>query len=176
LGYEVRVTVIAAGFDEARLVRARPGRAGGAAGLPSTAPPEYTAPAVPAPVRPPAEPAPDSAASGGWRSGSFPDQAAAEPPAEVPGSWDLPGPAVTGPPATDAAGSSDGLGGGSAGDSHPDAVPPPRPAGPPAPADVPPAVRAEPAVAARTFDTASTRRRSVVFEEDDDLDVPDFLK
>jgi cell division protein FtsZ len=28
----------------------------------------------------------------------------------------------------------------------------------------------------RTFDVASTRRRPVVFEEDDDLDVPDFLK
>jgi hypothetical protein len=29
---------------------------------------------------------------------------------------------------------------------------------------------------AKTFDVASTRRRPVVFEEDDDLDVPDFLK
>ncbi len=28
----------------------------------------------------------------------------------------------------------------------------------------------------KTFDVASTRRRPVVFEEDDDLDVPDFLK
>ena len=35
--------------------------------------------------------------------------------------------------------------------------------------------RSEPA-AARAFEAASTRRRSVVFEEDDDLDVPDFLK
>jgi cell division protein FtsZ len=35
--------------------------------------------------------------------------------------------------------------------------------------------RSEPA-AARAFESASTRRRSVVFEEDDDLDVPDFLK
>jgi len=26
------------------------------------------------------------------------------------------------------------------------------------------------------FDVATTRRRPVVFEEDDDLDVPDFLK
>jgi hypothetical protein len=32
------------------------------------------------------------------------------------------------------------------------------------------------AVSARTFDPATTRRRSVVFEEDDELDVPDFLK
>jgi cell division protein FtsZ len=30
--------------------------------------------------------------------------------------------------------------------------------------------------AARVFDAATTRRRPVVFEEDDDLDVPDFLK
>ena len=30
--------------------------------------------------------------------------------------------------------------------------------------------------AARVFDAATTRRRSVVFEEEDDLDVPDFLK
>jgi cell division protein FtsZ len=29
---------------------------------------------------------------------------------------------------------------------------------------------------AKTFDVAATRRRPVVFEEDDDLDVPDFLK
>ena len=28
----------------------------------------------------------------------------------------------------------------------------------------------------KTFDVAATRRRPVVFEEDDDLDVPDFLK
>jgi hypothetical protein len=34
----------------------------------------------------------------------------------------------------------------------------------------------DPVAAARVFDTASTRRRAVVFEEDDELDVPDFLK
>ncbi|MGH3173913.1 MAG: cell division protein FtsZ, partial [Streptosporangiaceae bacterium] len=32
------------------------------------------------------------------------------------------------------------------------------------------------AEAGKTFDVATTRRRPVVFEEDDDLDVPDFLK
>jgi cell division protein FtsZ len=31
-------------------------------------------------------------------------------------------------------------------------------------------------VAAKTFDVPTTRRRPVVFEEDDDLDIPDFLK
>jgi len=30
--------------------------------------------------------------------------------------------------------------------------------------------------AAKTFDVTATRRRPVVFEEDDDLDIPDFLK
>jgi cell division protein FtsZ len=33
-----------------------------------------------------------------------------------------------------------------------------------------------PSHAEKTFDVATTRRRPVVFEEDDDLDVPDFLK
>ncbi|HEX4063040.1 MAG TPA: cell division protein FtsZ [Streptosporangiaceae bacterium] len=36
--------------------------------------------------------------------------------------------------------------------------------------------RLDPISAARVFDAANTRRRPVVFEEDDDLDVPDFLK
>jgi cell division protein FtsZ len=36
--------------------------------------------------------------------------------------------------------------------------------------------RTEHGAAARMFDAATSRRRSVVFEEDDELDVPDFLK
>jgi hypothetical protein len=36
--------------------------------------------------------------------------------------------------------------------------------------------RPDTASAARVFDAATTRRRSVIFEEDDELDVPDFLK
>ncbi len=36
--------------------------------------------------------------------------------------------------------------------------------------------RLDPITAARGFDPAGSRRRPVVFEEDDDLDVPDFLK
>jgi hypothetical protein len=54
-----------------------------------------------------------------------------------------------------------------------DPVPAPRPA------DADPVVaspRPDTAAAARVFDAATTRRRSVVFEEDDELDVPDFLK
>jgi hypothetical protein len=53
-----------------------------------------------------------------------------------------------------------------------DAVPAPRPADPDPVA--PP--RTDTAAAARVFDAATTRRRSVVFEEEDELDVPDFLK
>jgi len=56
----------------------------------------------------------------------------------------------------------------SAGDSEPASVP----AAPVAAARH----RADPGAAARMFDAATTRRRSVVFEEDDELDVPDFLK
>jgi cell division protein FtsZ len=41
---------------------------------------------------------------------------------------------------------------------------------------VPARPRTDPTAAARMFDAATTRRRSVVFEEDDELDVPDFLK
>ena len=46
----------------------------------------------------------------------------------------------------------------------------------PAPQHVAVPGRLDPVAAARVFDTASTRRRPVVFEEDDELDVPDFLK
>jgi len=41
---------------------------------------------------------------------------------------------------------------------------------------VPARHRTDSSAAARMFDAATTRRRSVVFEEDDELDVPDFLK
>jgi hypothetical protein len=48
---------------------------------------------------------------------------------------------------------------------------------PAATAAAPARYRADPGAAARMFDAATaTRRRSVVFEEDDELDVPDFLK
>jgi cell division protein FtsZ len=49
---------------------------------------------------------------------------------------------------------------------------------PPPPAADPGELRPVPAEApaSRTFDIPSSRRRPVVFEEDDDLDVPDFLK
>jgi cell division protein FtsZ len=191
LGDEVRVTVIAAGFDESRIARPRPGRAIAAQGAVTAGSDGY-------------------GASGGWRSATFPDR---------PDTSDVPagttaddGPAsLTGPssgraagqfaaaaPGADAAGASPGgasPGGeqsqapaspwrasGAGEGSSVDGIPSPRPpavpaAAPPPGADMPAAApRAEAAVSARTFDPATTRRRSVVFEEDDELDVPDFLK
>lgn len=44
----------------------------------------------------------------------------------------------------------------------------------PAPVVAPRLSQAE--MASKTFEVATTRRRPVVFEEDDDLDIPDFLK
>ncbi|HEX6856983.1 MAG TPA: cell division protein FtsZ [Streptosporangiaceae bacterium] len=182
LGDEVRVTVIAAGFDEARLARSRPGRSGGL-GLPA-APAAAPAAAAGTPPRP--QPDGGPSASGGWRPVSFPEPPGLAAPAPLAsqdgdaGGWSGPagaGPASAGAPSGDDA----------------EAVPPPRPADPAGrkdglssgSGDAPsgngtaagdaPAARAEPP-AARAFEGASTRRRSVVFEEDDDLDVPDFLK
>jgi cell division protein FtsZ len=172
LGDEVRVTVIAAGFDEARLARSRSGRAGG---LLPTAPPAAPATALGAPPRP--QPDSGPSASGSWRPVSFPES-----PADLAASAPLTSQDGAAP-ASAVAPSGDGA----------EAVPPPRPADPAGRKDGlpsgsgdaangngvavgdPPAARAEPP-ATRAFEGASTRRRSVVFEEDDDLDVPDFLK
>ena len=59
------------------------------------------------------------------------------------------------------------------GASEPDPSPPPAPPGTPTGAKVGSGT-GRPA-AAHAFESG-TRRRPVVFEEDDDLDVPDFLK
>jgi cell division protein FtsZ len=166
LGDEVRVTVIAAGFDEGDTARPRP--VGGAAGLGGSdafkpasgwrpfAPPDAggAAPAVPA-TAPDAEPG------------------QAPPPAETPGG----GQAKAAGPAGQAR---DGQAPAAA---VADSVPAPRPAeAKDAAADE--AGAGSPAAAARAGsgsggwvpDVSTTRRPSVVFEEDDDLDVPDFLK
>jgi cell division protein FtsZ len=175
LGDEVRVTVIAAGFDESRVARPRPGRAI----------------ASPASV---AAGADGYGANGGWRSATFPDrpdaaETAAQARAVGDGSADPVAPSVAGvtaaseqPPAVASSGLPPGTASGDYEDRI-DGVPSPRPAdgtagaatgrGAGVPASAP---RAEAAVAGRVFDTATTRRRSVVFEEDDELDVPDFLK
>ena len=199
LGDEVRVTVIAAGFDEARLARSRPGRAGGL-GLPA-APAAAPATALGTPPRP--QPDGGPSASGGWRPVGLPDQPAGQPaPAPVTsqdgdtGGWSgsagagrpaQPRPAQRRPAVQHGSAST----GAPSGDDA-EAVPPPRPADPAGRAGGPvfrvrqrgqrerrcggrrPRGPGRPPAA--PFEGASTRRRSVVFEEDDDLDVPDFLK
>ena len=183
LGDEVRVTVIAAGLgdnrapagmpDTARVLSGRRETNGrGAVTLSGRSPvPSYAAApvvlaepaAAPADARP-AEPAAGAGAPAAGQNGH------------------APGPAE--PQALDtAAGEPDGADAGQplGADADPldpagldeldelDAVPAAEPV-PQQPA------RLDPVAAARVFDTASTRRRPVVFEEDDDLDVPDFLK
>jgi cell division protein FtsZ len=173
LGDEVRVTVIAAGFDEAGARHVLPAQ-------PVTAHPGLDAHG--------AVPAAASFSSGGFGTGNghsagahardaAPDdrlvaeQAAVEPAVSV-----TPTPqAATSGPETAPADSPAGDSGGTAGDAGSEDR-----AGEPvaaATAAVPARPRADPGAAARMFDAATTtRRRSVVFEEDDDLDVPDFLK
>ncbi len=218
LGDEVRVTVIAAGFDEGRITRPRPGR---------TAAAPAAAPAA----------ADGYGSGGGWRAATFPDRVAAaavpagtsaadvpavlaEPssvqagsglranplPAAGPGAGGnaaSPSPEPAGPPAvasgTATAGGTAAADGTAAEDDQPPraasswtaagehdssagSIPSPRAAdlpgaAPSASPDAPgTASWPEPAAAARVFDPVSTRRRSVVFEEDDELDIPDFLK
>ena len=189
LGDEVRVTVIAAGFGEANNSRSRPAR---------LAPARPRAPAVsrstPALFRP---------ARSRWRTlvrwlarwrkrqvsaAAAADTGTAAPYGAVTAGTDAgtaaPYGAVTAGRAmaaaaasrrADANGASSPRAGGSNGGPPPraadaDGGPPPRAAQEPA------RPRPDTASAARVFDAATTRRRSVVFEEDDELDVPDFLK
>jgi cell division protein FtsZ len=151
LGDEVRVTVIAAGFDEPQGSRPRPRTAA------------YPAPPVSSPAPTPA------ATESQWRPFSLGDQQpglvapsvpVSEPVAATPSE---PSGADHRPPEAESNGLDSKIDGipqprdGSQDGAKPAAQPPPRPASKPA-------------------DGASTRRKSVVFEEDDELDVPDFLK
>jgi cell division protein FtsZ len=186
LGDEVRVTVIAAGLDQERS-----GRGSDASGSSF----RINASASPAPPPPPAtRPAPSAPASlatpeagpATFEAGETGDDA---PPAAGHGSNGS-APAVADASFAAAAGSilsapvpGDGF------TASPGLVESTTPAyempspGQPERVAVPPddgdsgsyrAAHAEPA--GKTFDVATTRRRPVVFEEDDDLDVPDFLK
>ncbi len=169
LGDEVRVTVIAAGFDEAQVSRPRSARPtadyGGAGGG-----------------------ADSFGQAGGWRPAVPADhqQPAAQPEftravAEVAAAGsDAAGQAADGDQAAAGAGSPDHA------DSPAAGIPAPRPgdgslpgageAGSPRPSLSAPLPSAADSAAVRVPDSATTRRRSVVFEEDDELDVPDFLK
>ena len=154
LGDEVRVTVIAAGFDEGGTRRVRPVR---------TAQPAATQPAA--------------SATDGYRSAALADVTPAEAPAAAGAGLAAspsPGQEYSFSVPEQSAGSSS-ADASTEQDSGADAVPSPRPeAGSGSPAT--PRLRPDAAAAARVFDAATTRRRSVVFEEDDELDVPDFLK
>jgi cell division protein FtsZ len=180
LGDEVRVTVIAAGFDEAQSAPAGNSAAGGrpmaAPVLPVAAPAangatwNHTAAAAPAaPVAPVAPVVPIVAAV----------------PLEVPHAAPLAqgyGPGLG--DAVPAAAEAEAAAYGSAYLGAPPAeavvapvapvVPAPVPVSEPAPVAAPRLSQTE--MATKTFEVATTRRRPVVFEEDDDLDIPDFLK
>jgi cell division protein FtsZ len=195
LGDEVRVTVIAAGFDEPQDERpAGRGAVGsGSFSLPAPTPPPAPAssswrpapPAerpAPAPV-PQASPVPQAAPVA---QTAAPSAGLSSHPVTGPGSSDVSSAAPAGAGAGDSgpaapAGPQSGspaAAGSSRPAARPDGVPAPRPAEPGAPAgpDKPAVSGARPADPPRLTETASTRRRSVVFEEEDELDVPDFLK
>ena len=177
LGDEVRVTVIAAGLDQERTGRGASGAdaAGssfGASASPAPAPaPAPAPPPVPAPA-----PAPRPAASNG-SSPAVPDT-----------SFVSVASSVLGAPVPDGGiAAASGLAAeASLADTTADEVPEPEPARSASferperaglAADASSSYRpAHAETAAKTFDVAATRRRPVVFEEDDDLDVPDFLK
>jgi len=173
LGDEVRVTVIAAGFGEANNSRSRPAKlttgqaAGDAASRPSSFPASAEPEARPGEVAGPlAEAATVSAAAAG-------DTGTAAPYGAVTAGRAMAAAAASRKADTNGAVSP------RAGASN--GGPPPRAAdadggAPPRAAQEPPRPRPDTATAARVFDAATTRRRSVVFEEDDELDVPDFLK
>jgi cell division protein FtsZ len=158
LGDEVRVTVIAAGFDEPQGSRPRPRTAA------YPAPASTPAPA-PAPVTTEAQ----------WRPFSLGDQQ----PGLIAPSVPVAESAGTAPGGESNTGDRAAAGNGQAGAAAPDgakidAVPAPRSGVQDGAAGKSGAPR--PATPAKPADGASTRRKSVVFEEDDELDVPDFLK
>jgi len=160
LGDEVRVTVIAAGFDEAQNGRGRPARPI-AAFQPSQGSDAFGAPwrpvTLPALKEPevaarPVDPAADSSGGSiGARLDGSPGSVAAEPMSEaVPSPRRADSQAAKGRP-PGSAGAFDGAATGQPQDRDGLAQP-------------------------GRADGPSTKRRSVVFEEDDELDVPDFLK
>jgi cell division protein FtsZ len=180
LGDEVRVTVIAAGLDENRSGHSGADNGTGYASSSSSRPASASTFAVSQPGAAAQRPYP---AAGGHRANGSAPLAPSAPPApfsELPRTDDgldgtngnqefrqadgydeaglppVPAPlaALLGAPVSvDGPGSDTGTAG--------QATLPDPPAAPPVP---------------KTFDVAVTRRRPVVFEEDDDLDVPDFLK
>jgi cell division protein FtsZ len=194
LGDEVRVTVIAAGFDESDVGRVRPaGTAGYGAAQGSDvkpggrwqpfAPPDSAVPPGTQPAPSVDEPKPGPAAEPGAGDAPSAREAASQKDKEAAAKPPTPKQAeANGHAGADPAGT--GSGRPPAGAAEPGAasggVPAPR-AADSAAADAaersPGPGRASPGTGAPWVpDAPSTRRSSVVFEEDDDLDVPDFLK
>ncbi len=205
LGDEVRVTVIAAGFDEAELGRVRSSRpasglGGTSGGYQSSG---WRAPGAggsdaPPGAAPGTEAGEGSAAATGGPSAANPALppstskiAAAEPAAKSAAAEPQAGKNADAAGTPAGAGGADAKAGAAADQGKPavDGVPAPRAAesdaanplaGAPAGSGNGTTASAHgtgPGVGAAWLpDSSSTRRRSVVFEEDDDLDVPDFLK
>ncbi|MFG2000100.1 cell division protein FtsZ [Spirillospora sp. NPDC048911] len=182
LGDEVRVTVIAAGFDEGRPAKPAPEpEAKRVPPPPRPAPPPPVPPAAPANPIPSrvgrSEPAPQpagqqqtvaQAAAAPVPAPAPPASPAAAPPRAEP---ERPQQDGDGRPPRDESRASGGAAAPADDDSEPAPRPPaPRPSAEPAPARV--------HAGDSESGSASTgqRRRPVVFDEDDDLDVPDFLK
>ncbi|WP_433325002.1 cell division protein FtsZ [Spirillospora sp. CA-294931] len=179
LGDEVRVTVIAAGFDEGRPTKPAP--------EPETKripPPPRPTPPPPAPPAAPANPIPSRVGRTEPAHQSVAQAAAAPAPQR-------PAPERPQPPARETAAEAPA----NAREEPPAAPPPARPepvAQAAAPQPEPEPEPAPKAPAPRPAETPATRvhagesesgsaatgprRRPVVFDEDDDLDVPDFLK
>jgi cell division protein FtsZ len=168
LGDEVRVTVIAAGFDEANNRHARLARLGTgqaqAAGTSGVAFHPSSFPAEAGPVVAAGQAAGPLAGAAGERA-----PATADPGAVTPGGA-VTTDGATAASAVDQAGVPSAMATAAAQAGDTDGVSSSRPS------QEPPRARPDTASAARVFDAATTRRRSVIFEEDDELDVPDFLK
>jgi cell division protein FtsZ len=182
LGDEVRVTVIAAGFNEAGNSRAQlPRMSAGQPGAAPAAGPGGVAfhpspfPAAEQALAPGQVAGPLAGAAAGGASATGDGTASGD-----AGNTSDASDAVPQEPATAAKAMTATLTGSNGGaPSVPVAAPHAGDTngGPsPRPAQEPARPRPDTATAARVFESATTRRRSVVFEEDDELDVPDFLK
>jgi cell division protein FtsZ len=167
LGDEVRVTVIAAGFDEPDGSRPRPRTAAYPSQTPSAASTAAPVLAAPVPSSPPEWRSFSVGDQPGVATPAAPVQSAARPQASPPSQQ----PAATAQPSTsgkpDSAASPSGGTAGAGGDA--------------ARIDGVPAQRgsdqdADKSAGRPASNGSGTRRKSVVFEEDDELDVPDFLK
>src|SRR4051812_22993433 len=171
LGDEVRVTVIAAGFDEVQSEgrsgpQAEPKR--GSPPRPAVATPPVATPpvAAPRPVVPPQAPAPPRVTPMPAPTPQRSPEPAEDERKPQPPKPDEPKPPETKPEVSRAD---------KADDHARDTGAPPRPASSEAVAGPKvPRPATEPTAARLSSDPA--RRRPVVFDEDDDLDVPDFLK